>query len=81
MRVLVCHREDQELYHQKIALQLGGHDQMLWLSEEETAAGKTLLKSSALVKKNCPYWATNFGAVTNKPAQCFSQGFRRLSIV
>ncbi|KAH9558223.1 hypothetical protein CY35_07G126500 [Sphagnum magellanicum] len=40
MRVPVCQREDGELYHQKIALQLGRRDQMPMFSSEEKTAGK-----------------------------------------
>jgi hypothetical protein len=40
MRILVCQREDGELYHQKIALQLGRRDQMPLFSSEEKTAGK-----------------------------------------
>jgi hypothetical protein len=40
MRVPVCQREDGELYHQKIALQLGRCDQMPMFSSEEKTAGK-----------------------------------------
>ncbi len=40
MRIPVCQREDGELYHQKIALQLGRRDQMPMFSSEEKTAGK-----------------------------------------
>jgi len=40
MRIPVCQREDGELYHQKIALQLGRCDQMPLFSSEEKTAGK-----------------------------------------
>ncbi len=40
IRIPVCQREDGELYHQKIALQLGRHDQMPMFSSEEKTAGK-----------------------------------------
>ncbi|CAM6009977.1 unnamed protein product [Sphagnum balticum] len=40
LRVPVCQREDGELYHQKIALQLGRRDQMPMFSSEEKTAGK-----------------------------------------
>ncbi|KAH9558228.1 hypothetical protein CY35_07G127000 [Sphagnum magellanicum] len=40
MRIPVCQREDGELYHQKIALQLGRRDQMPLFSSEEKTAGK-----------------------------------------
>jgi hypothetical protein len=40
MRIPVCQREDGELYHQKIALQLGRRDQMPSFSSEEKTAGK-----------------------------------------
>ncbi len=40
MRAPVCQREDGELYHQKIALQLGRRDCMPLFSSQEKTAGK-----------------------------------------
>jgi hypothetical protein len=40
MRIPVCQREDGELYHQKIALQLGRRDQARLCAAEEKSAGK-----------------------------------------